>query len=677
MQRPINPSLTSTADYYVLIVEDEFVIANDLRLILSEAGYSVLGIADSVAEAQELIEQRRPDMVLLDIYLKGKKSGLDLAKQLGDSGIPFIFVSANDNRSILEEVKATQPSGYIVKPFREKDIVTTLEIGRYRHAHSVEVKLREEKALQIALTEALSATEAWEQKLLKVAILLQAQVPFDLLTIRYRKAASDHTYSYYRVGFDEYRTINDADFLQLAKITPDQLVQLRSQTSFTQADRYNQDDFNALCRRNPCIQLLADTFRLQSALVFPLRNGPTDTFTVSFYSRQPDPYLSRHLALLERLEQPILLTLDRILAFEEVARLSEQLRRENSYLQEEVKTAANFEEIIGTSQHLLRVFNQVSQVAPTDTTVLILGESGTGKELFARAIHNLSSRRDKILVKINCAALPAALIESELFGHEKGAFTGAVDRRVGKFELARGGTIFLDEIGELPMELQAKLLRVLQEKEIERVGGNEAIRIDVRVIAATNRQLENEVAANRFRLDLYFRLSTFPIHLPSLRERQGDIPLLATFFAQKSARKLGKPFCGIADSVLNELINYSWPGNIRELENVIEQAVILNNGQSPLELGRPLVNSLFMGSLVPFGLPQTSQAQTSSPKALSDIKQIQQETERDYILSVLKQTNGRIRGSGGAAELLNLKPTTLEYRMEKLGIRKTLTVQTQ
>jgi transcriptional regulator with GAF, ATPase, and Fis domain len=369
-----------------------------------------------------------------------------------------------------------------------------------------------------------------------------------------------------------------------------------------------------------------------------------------------------------------------VLAFEEVARLSKQLQQEKIYLQEEVKTSANFEEIIGRSPVLLQVFNQVSQVAHTDTTVLILGESGTGKELFARAIHNLSSRKDKILVKINCAALPATLIESELFGHEKGAFTGAIDKRTGKFELAHGGTIFLDEIGEMPLDLQAKLLRVLQEKEIERIGGKAPIKINVRVIAATNRQLEKEVAEGRFRMDLYYRLNVFPITLPSLRERQTDIPLLAHFFAQKSARNLGKPFLGISDSVMEELVRYPWPGNIRELENVVAQAVILNDGKTPLALGRPLSGNPFAANLPATDAPvapfrQPVQPVVHAPRDLYDVKQLQQETEREFIMSALKQANGRIRGPGGAAEILNLKPTTLDYRIEKLGIRKVVSVQ--
>ncbi|GAB3800041.1 hypothetical protein GCM10028819_24560 [Spirosoma humi] len=677
MQSPVNSPLSLTSACKILIVEDEYIIANDLELILDEAGYPVIGVADSVAEALTLMGQQTPDIVLLDIYLKGKETGIDLAKQLEELSIPFIYISANDNKSVLEAVKATQPIGYIVKPFREKDILTALEISRYRYAHSVEMRLREEKALQIALTDALSTPTDWEQKLLSAAMILQSQVPFDFLSIQYQKKGTTQCFNYYRVGFEEYQTIRLTDIQQMTATNVDQLLQLQTEHVPAGPVRYTEDTFGVFCQQNRLIQLLAKTFRLESALVMPFHVGSADAFYISFLSRKPDIYLSRHLSLLERLEQPIVLMLERVLAFEEVARLSEQLKRENNYLQEEVKTLANFEEIIGRSQRLLRVFDQVTQVANTNTTVLILGESGTGKELIARALHNLSARKDKILVKINCAALPATLIESELFGHEKGAFTGAFEKRIGKFELAHGGTIFLDEIGEMPLELQAKLLRVLQEKEIERIGGKSPIKTDVRVVAATNRYLEKEVAEGRFRMDLYFRLATFPITLPSLRERPGDIPLLAQFFAQRSARKLGKPFRGISELALNELINYSWPGNIRELENVIEQAVIINDGQSPLTLGRPLINSLFSLTMSePVTQSEASLKQgNSTPKDLQDVKQIQQETERDYILAILKQTNGRIRGSGGAAELLNLKPTTLEYRMEKLGIRKTLSVQ--
>ncbi|MFC5407700.1 sigma 54-interacting transcriptional regulator [Larkinella bovis] len=672
---------TSASTCKILIVEDEYIIANDLQIILQTAGYPVIGIARSVPMAHTLIEQQRPDVVLLDIYLKGPATGIDLAKQLKELGIPFIYISANDNQRVLEAVKTTQPSGYIVKPFREKDVLTALEISRYRHSHSVEMKLREEKALQIALTEALSESGTWEKKLMAAAQLLQGQIPFDFLSIRHQRQARTHHFNFYRVGFDEYRILSVQDIQQMTSNRTDVQSFIPTGAVPTGPVRYSGDAFGMWCRQDAFVQLLVKGFRLESSLVVPLsmRNG--DRFLISFLSRTPAVYQPSHQELLERLEQPLLLTLERVMAYEEIARLSEKLKQENSYLQEEVKTLVNFDELVGKSENLVQVFNLVTQVAPTNTTVLIMGESGTGKELFARAIHNRSSRKDKILVKINCATLPANLIESELFGHEKGSFTGAHEQRIGKFELAQGGTIFLDEIGELPLELQAKLLRVLQEREIERVGGKAPIKTDVRVIAATNRDLEMEVVEGRFRMDLYFRLAAFPLALPPLRERTIDIPLLADFFARKLARKQGKPFLGFSETVLQELMNYSWPGNIRELENVIEQAIILNNGQSPLALGRPLGKSLF--ALTPIGAHSQSkppgttpdQLTFSVPKDLHEMKQRQQENEREYILAILNQTNGRIRGAGGAAELLNLKPTTLEYRMEKMGIRKVLTVQ--
>jgi transcriptional regulator with GAF, ATPase, and Fis domain len=659
MELPLRAPVSAVATCYILIVEDEFLIADDLALILGEAGYPVIGIADSVAKALNLMERQRPDMVLLDIYLKGKATGIDLARLLEDENIPFIYISANDNRSVLEEVKTTRPCGYLVKPFRQKDLLTTLEISRYRHAHSVETKLREEKTLQVALTDALSEPGNWEQKLLEAAVLLQPHIPFDYLTIRHRQPEADRNFQYYRVGFAEYQTIEGADLQRLAQLAPDQLLRLQTDAAYEGVRRYNGDAFVTLREANGYVDVLAKTFRLESALVLPLEVAQNNRFVVTFLSRKPDTYLSRHLGLLERLEQPLVLMLDRVLAFEEVARLSEQLQQEKNYLQEEVKITANFEEIIGKSPNLLRVFSMVTQVAPTNANVLILGESGTGKELIARAIHNLSPRKDKILVKINCAALPATLIESELFGHEKGAFTGALDKRIGKFELAHRGTVFLDEIGEMPLELQAKLLRVLQEKEIERIGGKTTIQADVRVIAATNRPLEKEVAEGRFRLDLYYRLNVFPIFLPALRERSSDIPLLAHFFAQKAARKLGKPFLGISEAAMQQMMQYPWPGNIRELENVIARAAIVHDGKTLLTLNQPLPNGFPAGE-IPVSLPAGPGLQPPSIQAkdLYNVKQVQQETEREFILAALQRANGRIRGEGGAAELLNMKPST-------------------
>ena len=317
------------------------------------------------------------------------------------------------------------------------------------------------------------------------------------------------------------------------------------------------------------------------------------------------------------------------------------------------RNAPGFEGIIGNSHLLLNVFDHITQVAPFDTAVLILGESGTGKERIADCIHNLSPRKGKALVKVNCATLPATLIESELFGHEKGSFTGATDKRTGKFEQANGGTIFLDEIGEMPVDLQVKLLRVLQEKEIEPIGSRSSIKIDVRIIAATNRNLEKEVAEGRFRLDLYYRLNVFPIELPPLRERTEDIPALANHFINYYNRKAGKKITGLSDKVLKNMMAYHWPGNIRELENLIERSVLLAKGTIIEEIS----------------LPVSQKKEISLGIQDSHMKTIH-ENERDYIITILKKCNGRIWGAGGAAEVLNVPPSTLKSKMKKLGIRK-------
>jgi transcriptional regulator with GAF, ATPase, and Fis domain len=323
----------------------------------------------------------------------------------------------------------------------------------------------------------------------------------------------------------------------------------------------------------------------------------------------------------------------------------------------QITTRANneeaFEGIIGKSHLLLNVFDHISQVAPSNTSVLILGESGTGKEKIANCIHNLSGRKGKPFVKVNCAALPATLIESELFGHEKGAFTGALDKRIGKFERADKGTIFLDEIGEMPVELQVKLLRVLQEREIERVGGRDTIKVDVRIIAATNKNLEKEVADGRFRLDLYYRLNVFPITLPALRDRREDIPALAYYFMNHYNHKAGKKISGISDTVLRKMMAYNWPGNIRELEHLIERSVLLAKGTVIEDILLPTVGKI-------------TEATVPEEAALKTIA----ENEKDYIISVLKKCNGRIWGPGAAAEILNINPSTLRSKMKKLGIKK-------
>ncbi|QTE40368.2 sigma-54 dependent transcriptional regulator [Mucilaginibacter gossypii] len=451
----------------ILIVEDQFIEANNMQGILERAGYKVTGIARSVPIALKMVEKEKPDMVMLDILLQGNLTGIDLAGKLREMNIAFVYLSANSNKEILDAAKATKPYGFLVKPFRAKDVLIMLDVAWYLH-QQVEEEAKNREAY---------------------------------------------------------------------------------------------------------------------------------------------------------------------------------LKRAGSAV------SGGLPEIIGNSPAIARIMNSVKIVSQSNTAVLILGESGTGKELIAQAIHKLSDRKNKPLIVVNCGALPANLIESELFGHEKGSFTGAFNRRVGKFEQADGGTIFLDEIGELPLDLQTKFLRVLQEKEIERIGGNSK-KVDVRVIAATNKNLEEEISAGRFRLDLYYRLNIFPILLPPLRERQGDILLLADYFLKKYAVKQGKSITGFSDDVITQIRNYSWPGNVRELENMMERSVLLSMGT--------LITSLV--------LPKDKRK--ASIEIEADRQKTMEENERDHILATLFKCDWKVFGEGGAAELLDINVSTLNSRMKKLGIDK-------
>lgn len=367
---------------------------------------------------------------------------------------------------------------------------------------------------------------------------------------------------------------------------------------------------------------------------------------IAFLSKEKGNYTEDQVKLLRGVSDIVSIAVANALAYEEIRKLKEQLQVENRLLQDEIVQRSNYEEIVGSSASLQKVLAAVEKVARTDSTVLITGETGTGKELIAHAIHRRSPRSVRALIKVNCAALPGELIASELFGHEKGAFTGAMQQRIGRFEAANGGTIFLDEIGELGPEIQIALLRVLQEREFERVGGNKTIRTDVRLIAATNRDLQREVAEGRFRMDLYYRLNVFPVHVPSLRERADDIPVLVEYFAARLAARMGKRIRRIEKQTLEEMQRYSWPGNIRELQNVIERCVILADGD---------ILSLEPGALV---------AETQPPAPASPSGQ------RAEIEAVLRETRGRISGPDGAAARLGLPASTLESRIRALKINK-------
>ncbi|SFM85987.1 DNA-binding transcriptional response regulator, NtrC family, contains REC, AAA-type ATPase, and a Fis-type DNA-binding domains [Chitinophaga sp. YR627] len=463
----------------ILIVEDEFIEAKNLQRMLIKAGYEVSGIANSVEQALSLLKNERPDFVLIDIFLRGTSTGVDLGHMLRSQHVPFLYLSANSNKSTLDKVKSTRPYGFLVKPCREKDVLAMLEIAIYQHENRLPDPFPD------------------------------AALPKDLL----------------------------------------------------------------------------------------IHTGASDT--------------------------------------------------------------ASYPAIIGQSETLQQTMRKVHMVAPSDSAVMILGESGTGKEMIAQALHVLSPRKKGPFIKINCAALPVTLIESILFGHEKGSFTGAAGRYIGKFEQADKGTLFLDEIGEVPFDVQAKLLRTLQEKEIERLGGSDTIKINVRIIAATNRDLEKEMAEGRFRIDLYYRLNVFPIYLSPLRQRGDDILLLANHFKDKFCLAEGKSPFEIPSSVTDKLLTHPWPGNIRELESAMRRLVLLYSVQQ-----EGLAEAVLQ--------PQIQYKEPPSESTLNADQDVKtwHEYERHYILHTLKKCKGKISGENGAAKLLDLPPSTLESKMKRLGIKK-------
>jgi formate hydrogenlyase transcriptional activator len=403
---------------------------------------------------------------------------------------------------------------------------------------------------------------------------------------------------------------------------------------------------------------------LQVICCIPLTNRGRTFGTLNLASRRLDVFSPEDIELVQQVAAQVAIAVENALAFKEIDALKDKLAEEKLYLEEEIRSAYNFEEIVGDSPAIRRALAQVELVAPAGTTVLILGETGTGKEVIARAVHNLSPRKERTFVKVNCAAIPSGLLEAELFGHERGAFTGAINQKIGRFELADRGTLFLDEIGDIPLELQPKLLRVLQEQEFERLGSNRTQRVDVRVVAATNRDLSRLVADKEFRSDLYYRLNVFPIQIPPLRERREDVPLLIRYFVQNFSRRLNKTVEYVPTEAMDALVNYAWPGNIRELENLIERAVLLSPGKElrvPISELKPALSS---NGNVSGDLSLFSPSPSSIPITTLE------EAERQHILRALRQTEWRIAGPKGAAAILGMKRTTLQARMRKLGIRR-------
>src|SRR5579863_3535154 len=414
---------------------------------------------------------------------------------------------------------------------------------------------------------------------------------------------------------------------------------------------------------------LAAAESVKSACFIPLVNRGRALGDLMIVRLTEGTFTAEDVDFLSQAAGQIAIAIENALAYREISELKDKLAQEKLYLEEEIRSEMDSEQIVGKSSALRKVLKRVETVAPTDSTVLIYGETGAGKELIARAIHDLSPRKSKAFVKLNCAAIPTGLLESELFGHERGAFTGAIAQRIGRFEVANGGTIFLDEIGEIPLELQTKLLRVLQEREFERLGSSHTLRTDARLIAATNRDLEAMVGEQKFRSDLFYRLNVFPVRVPALRERPDDIPLLVRHFVQQFGRRMNRSVDTIPSETMTTLVRYHWPGNIRELQNVIERAVILSSGsvlKVPTDELRPRISDRGEGAAL---RDSGADAPPVGENSKGRLRAVLDDAERQEIVATLKKANGKVAGPNGAAALLGMNRSTLQSRMQKLGVR--------
>ena len=630
----------------ILIVEDVFIEATDLRIILERAGHKVIGMPKSVDQAMGAVKRDRPDIVLLDIFLKGDLTGIHLAKYLASVNIPFIYLSANSNHSTLEAAKATQPYGFLVKPFREKDILVALDIAAHRHQHVQEMTQHHERWLASLLGGIINQAATQEQKLLMLAKAFKTFIPFDVLFIDMDRGSEElrDFFGCKRVDFDHFLSMDMGKLLSKIRLTPGELPLFRGAFPYRQQITIvRENDLPGIGNR--VTDRLQRLFGFRSILSVPVSTEKENSFSIFFFSAHPESYTNEQIEVLS----PLRSLLTRVVA--DIRTQDHAFRSSTGKIPLPRDASGSLKAIVGKSAGLLHVLDQVVQVSPFESTVLITGETGVGKEGIAAAIHALSARSGRPYIKVNCAAIPDALIESELFGHERGAFTSAVDRRIGKFEQAGGGTIFLDEIGELPLPAQSKLLRVLQEKEIERVGGDTPIKVDVRIVAATNRQLHKEVAAGRFRMDLYYRLNVFPITVPPLRERKEDIPSLVEHFLKQQAALSSGVAKTLSSEVLDRLMHWHWPGNIRELQFMIERCVVQTPG--------PVITKAELPDGVGSGEVPAAEAAAGSTVPL---------TEKHRIMEALVRCNGKVSGKGGAAEALDINPHTLNSRMKKLGI---------
>ncbi|MGA9811576.1 MAG: sigma 54-interacting transcriptional regulator, partial [Terriglobales bacterium] len=504
-----------------------------------------------------------------------------------------------------------------------------------------EALVREKENLQTLLevNNTLVTTRDLEKLFPAVSVFIRRMIPYDFASVAvYDEAA--HSLSFYPLDSPLTAGLAAADSTVPVAGTPAGHALLDRETKILTRDDLLgvQSSFvNQMLERG-----------IQSLCCVPLTTRRGELGTLNLASQDAHAFARRDIGFLEQVASQVAVALDNARAYREVTDLTNRLASEKVYLEDEIRSELNFEEIVGDSPALKKLLSQARTVAPSDATVLILGETGTGKELIARAIHRMSPRKDRAIVKLNCAAIPTGLLESELFGHARGAFTGAITQKVGRLEVANKGSLFLDEVGDIPLELQPKLLRVLQDQEFERLGSTRTINVDIRLIAATNRDLAQMVSEKEFRSDLYYRLNVFPIRMPPLTERRADIPVLVRHFVQKFSRRMNKQIETIPTATMTALVNWEWPGNVRELENFIERSVILSQG--------PVLN-------VPLAELTGTQAIAESDGTLESL-------ERLYIIRALRETNGVIAGPRGAAVRLGMKRTTLQSRILRMGISR-------
>jgi formate hydrogenlyase transcriptional activator len=618
---------------------------NGCFLAVNRAYEKMLGYTEEELRKLTFLEiteedYRDANWALVSELLEGKRQQFQIEKQYRRKDGTLRWVSNN-----VSLVPGTESMPRFIMALSE-------DVTKRKQAEAALRKSEEKNRLLLQINNAIITNLPQQALLHSISVALQPVFPFDRCAItlyqperdsfRFLAVEGELHSDYFKTGLEFSRDETCGSWV-FEHLRPLVRRDLEKEQQYLNERRLASEGIRSLC-------------------VVPLALQGKCIGLLSAVSRQRNRYSDEDAVFLQEVANQVALAVQNMQSYQEIATLKARLEKENVYLREELRAEHNFEEIVGNSPALLKALRAVEQVAPTDSTVLIYGETGTGKELVARAIHSRSNRNGCALVSVNCSAISAGLVESELFGHMKGAFTGALERRIGRFELANGGTIFLDEIGELSLETQAKLLRVLQEHEFEPVGSSHTLRVDVRVIAATNRNLLEAVQAGRFRSDLFYRLNVFPIELPPLRERRSDIPQLVAFSLAQFSKRLRKKIDGVSRESMENLVNYPWPGNIRELQNVIERAIIVS-ADPTIRLDRDLMP--VVAAEKGKEAPEDRQADLKSPKPLLTLD----EAERDHILAALQHASGVVDGPKGAARILSIHPNTLRHRMDKLGIK--------